>query len=86
MSTPSASYPEVVEARHEQSARRVVLTWADGHISTYPVDYLRSWCPCAGCQGHEPVAKYLHLTDQKLVTLEGVGNYALALNWGGRGR
>jgi len=82
VSTPSSSYPEPVEARHEKSARRLVLTWNDGHVSAYPIDYLRSWCPCAGCQGHEPTAKYLDLTDQELVLVEGVGNYALALNWG----
>ena len=82
MSTPSSPYPEPVEARHEKSARRPVLTWNDGHVSAYPIDYLRSWCPCAGCQGHEPTSKYLDLTDQELVLVEGVGNYALALNWG----
>lgn len=81
MSTPSSPYPELVEARHEKSARRLVLTWADGHVSAYPIDYLRSWCPCAGCQGHDPTTKYLDLTDQELVLVEGVGNYALALNW-----
>jgi len=82
VSTPSSSYPELVEARHEKSARRLVLTWDDGHVSAFPIDYLRSWCPCAACQGHEPTAKYLDLTDQELVLVEGVGNYALALNWG----
>ena len=47
-----------MEVRHEKGARRVIVTWDDQHTSTYPIDYLRSWCPCAGCQGHDPVAKY----------------------------
>jgi DUF971 family protein len=73
--------PEPVEIRHERSARRVVVTWEDGHVSVFPLDYLRSWCPCASCQGHAPVAKYLSLEGQDLVHVEGVGNYAVSLTW-----
>jgi DUF971 family protein len=76
-----ATYPEPVEVRHEKGARRLVVTWDDGHISPFGLDYLRSWCPCAGCQGHAPVARYLELTGQDLTHLEGVGNYALAPTW-----
>ena len=43
--------------------------------------YLRSWCPCAMCQGHAPEAKYLGLTGQELMHVEGVGNYAISLTW-----
>lgn len=76
------AYPEPTEVRHEKSARRVVLTWTDGHVSTYDIDYLRSWCPCAGCQGHAVRARYLDLHDQALVQLDLVGNYALTPTWG----
>jgi DUF971 family protein len=72
---------EPVEVRHERAARRVVVAWDDGHESVFPLDYLRSWCPCAMCQGHAPQARYLDLHDQELVHLEGVGNYALGLTW-----
>jgi DUF971 family protein len=75
-------FPEPVEVRHEKGARRVVISWDDAHTSTYPADYLRSWCPCAMCQGHAPQAKYLDLTDQQLQNLEVVGNYALSFRWG----
>lgn len=75
------AFPEPIEIRHEQKARRVVVTWDDGHSSVFPLDYLRSWCPCATCQGHAPVAKYLDLESQELVHLDGVGNYAIALTW-----
>jgi DUF971 family protein len=73
--------PEPVEIRHERAARRVVVTWEDGHESVFPIDYLRSWCPCAMCQGHAPQAKYLDLHGQQLVHVEGVGNYAVSLTW-----
>jgi DUF971 family protein len=75
------SAPEPVEVRHEKGARRVVITWDDGHSSTFPLDYLRSWCPCASCQGHDPVHKYLDLTGQQMTHIEAVGNYALAPTW-----
>ena len=77
----TTSLPEPVEIRHELGARRVVVTWEDAHVSVFPLDYLRSWCPCAMCQGHEPQAKYLDLRDQQLVHVDGVGNYAVALTW-----
>jgi len=70
-----------VEVRHEKGARRVVITWDDDHVSAFPLDYLRSWCPCASCQGHDPVAKYLGLSGQEMTHLEPVGNYALAPTW-----
>ena len=44
-------------------------------------DYLRSWCPCAGCQGHDPATRYLGLENQHLARVEGIGNYALGLTW-----
>lgn len=74
-------HPEPIEVRHEKSARRLVVTWDDGHLSTYSLDYLRSWCPCAGCQGHAPNARYLDLHEQDLAAIEGVGNYVLAPTW-----
>jgi DUF971 family protein len=78
VSVPST---EPVEIRHERSARRVVVTWEDGHVSVLPLDYLRSWCPCAVCQGHGSQAKYLDRHGEELVHLDGVGNYALSLTW-----
>ena len=74
-------HPEPLEVRHETSARRIVVSWDDGHTSVYPLDYLRSWCPCAGCQGHAPTARYLDMQGQDLALVEGVGNYALGLTW-----
>ena len=80
MSGPGA-YPEPVEVRHERAARRVVVLWDDDHQSIFPLDNLRSWCPCASCQGHAPDAKYLGLEGQELVHVDGVGNYAVSFTW-----
>ena len=73
--------PEPVEVRHETGARRLVVLWDDGHVSPYGYDYLRSWCPCAQCQGHAPSARYLDLAGQELQRVDAVGNYALAPTW-----
>jgi DUF971 family protein len=79
--TTSTTYPEPSEIRHEKGARRLVVTWTDGHVSAFSLDYLRSWCPCASCQGHVPVARYLDLVGQEMTHIEGVGNYAVAPTW-----
>lgn len=81
MSPATVPYPNPTEVRHERAARRLVVAWDDGHESAYGFDYLRSWCPCATCQGHAPGAKYLDLSGQELTHVEGVGNYALGLTF-----
>ena len=82
MSVPT---PEPVEVRHKKGARRLIVTWHDGHVSTYPLDYLRSWCPCASCQGHHP-SQSLNLTaeqfsDIRINDLATVGRYAYSISW-----
>ena len=42
----------LTEVRRMPEERRLRLTWTDGHVAEYDYDYLRGWCPCAGCQGH----------------------------------
>ena len=32
--------------------RKLRCTWNDGHVAEFDYDYLRGYCPCAGCQGH----------------------------------
>jgi DUF971 family protein len=74
---------EPIEVRHSRARRTLSVDWSDGHRSEFALDYLRSWCPCAGCQGHQPVPRYLDLKDQTLDGIQTVGNYALMLRWGG---
>ena len=33
-----------------ESSKQVTITWNDGRTSVYPVEYLRSKCPCATCR------------------------------------
>ena len=34
----------------------VRIDWSDGHQGTYPYGYLRSNCPCAGCENRPPAS------------------------------
>lgn len=73
--------PALTEARRLTAERRVRLTWSDGHTAEYDDDYLRGWCPCAGCQGHS----FLKIRFQPpahpvtVETIKAVGNYAISI-------
>lgn len=73
--------------RAEQS---LLIIWADGHRSTYPLSGLRNLCPCAECRGgHEnmggPVDRAaLHVQPHATWQVRDahlVGNYALSFSW-----
>src|SRR5437762_2652034 len=32
-------------------SRGIDIDWKDGHHSSFPLEYLRDWCPCATCTG-----------------------------------
>jgi DUF971 family protein len=73
--------PALTEARRLPEENRLRLTWSDGHVALYDYDYLRGWCPCAGCQGHsflkirfQPPARPVTATS-----IKPVGNYAISL-------
>ncbi|MBP6831295.1 MAG: DUF971 domain-containing protein, partial [Deltaproteobacteria bacterium] len=38
--------------RAPRGAAVLEIDWADGHTSVLPNDFVRGYCPCAGCQGH----------------------------------
>ena len=72
--------------------REVMITWNDGHASTYPFMLLRAACPCASCRGgHEYMSAepdeqvfQTHLPDSpqtSLKKLEAVGTYAITIEW-----
>ena len=76
--TPS---PVLTEARRLPEEGRLRLTWSDGHSAEYGYDYLRGWCPCAGCQGHS-FQKIRYQPPASPVTAESikpVGNYAISI-------
>ncbi|HEX2252831.1 MAG TPA: DUF971 domain-containing protein [Thermoanaerobaculia bacterium] len=72
-----------VRRLHEEGSFR--LTWSDGHSAELPYDYVRGWCPCAGCQGHGTIIR--HQPPERPVTpdtIQPVGNYAISIAWSDR--
>jgi len=82
MQTPAGRPHVPVEVRRIPEAQLVRITWDDGHLSEYPFAYLRGWCPCAACQGHGNEPRYVPASNDDLVRIGVVGNYALGLTWG----
>lgn len=74
-------YPRPREVRHLHEQRAVRITWADGHVGEYSLEYLRGWCPCAVCQGHGGEVRFVGVADPQLVRIQVVGNYAVNLAW-----
>jgi len=78
----SAAVLSLVEARRLPEEARLRLTWSDGHVGELPYDYLRGWCPCAGCQGHgltlRPQPPASPVTPE---SIQPVGRYALSILW-----
>lgn len=73
-------YPVEVHLRERE--RVLELTWDDGHVSPYPLDYLRGWCTCATCQGHfRSELRFIEAPNLRLLDVQSVGNYAMRLSW-----
>ena len=71
----------LTEVRRLPAERHLRLTWSDGYSAELPYDYLRGWCPCAGCQGHgnltiryQPPARPVEAR-----VIQPVGNYAISI-------
>ncbi len=81
----SAEQNELVEVRRMPEERALRLTWADGHVGELPYDYLRGWCPCAGCQGHVADVRYQPPGEPvEPETILPVGNYGISILWSDR--
>jgi DUF971 family protein len=78
----STRQPVPTEIRRLAAEGRMQISWSDGHQSTYPLAYLRGWCPCAMCQGHGGDRRYVHAENVELKNIAVVGKYALSLSWG----
>ncbi len=73
----------LTEVRRLPEKGRLRLTWSDGHSAELDYDYLRGYCPCAMCQGHEALQVEYHPPPQPVtpVEIEPVGNYAISIAW-----
>ena len=71
---------------------KLEIQWQDGHLSTYPVRYLRKHCPCATCktfreeQASKPrtsLTVFSKPAEGPLAAMgaELVGGYALRIDW-----
>ena len=74
-------------------SKGIRIDWKDGHHSSYDVEYLRDYCPCASCTGAHGTAPrpkssgqpanpfQMYKPKTKMVNIEPVGNYALRIIW-----
>jgi len=77
------SDPQLKEIRRLPAVGRALLKWSDGHEAEYDYNYLRGYCPCAGCQGHSVTTVEFHppATGVTALSIKPVGNYALSFHW-----
>lgn len=67
---------------HDTRDNCLTITWSDGVRSRLPVPYLRSWCPCAGCQGHSTRIEHRPAPeDTRVAELWEIGAYALGIKF-----
>jgi DUF971 family protein len=68
----------------------LTVTWRDGHLSHYPLRWLRANCPCATCREERRAAVLAAdelrlsagpLPSTEIVHAELVGNYAVRFEW-----
>ncbi len=71
-----------VELNLKEAERILQVTWSDGHLSPYPLEYLRGWCPCAVCQGHfSTELNYVESEGLNMLGAEPVGRYGAKVIW-----
>ena len=65
------------------------VTWDDGHVSLYPMSYLRQECPCAACKGevlfgkvYRPASLPVFMPGMNdLEALAPIGGYGVQARW-----
>jgi prepilin-type processing-associated H-X9-DG protein len=78
------AYPQPVEVRRVERDR-IVVTWADGHVSDFTNHYLRANCQCASCVDEWTRAPLLDPAsipaDIYADQIQVVGTYAIQPIW-----
>lgn len=73
------------ESIRQAGPNELEILWRDGHMSVYPVSYLRRACKCAACVDEwtgERLVDPGSIDDGiKPVRIEPVGNYAIHIAW-----
>jgi len=71
------------QIRRQPETRTLLILWSDGHEAEYQYDYLRGFCPCAGCQGHGAHKVEFQVPESPVepLTIRPVGNYAISFHW-----
>jgi len=70
----------LTEARQLKEKRQVRLSFSDGHVAEFDDAYLRGYCPCATCQGHESLRIEYRRPERsvRITSIQPVGNYAVS--------
>jgi DUF971 family protein len=78
------SDPVPAEIR-QSGPRELRIQWQDGHVSLYPVAYLRRACSCAACVDEWSGERILKASevpeDVRPVQIGPVGRYAIHIEW-----
>ena len=79
---PNGEPPTKVELDRE---RHLLLTWADGRVSTFALESLRGNCPCAQYRGlrsqGKPVYNAQSAVPLTAIHAELVGNWGITIHW-----
>jgi DUF971 family protein len=71
-----------IDVTHVRARNELVIVWDDGKAASLPIPYLRGWCACAACQGHQKKVRYHPAPDTvQLEAMWEVGAYALGLRF-----
>ena len=72
-------------------SKGIEIDWEDGEHSSFPVELLRSECPCATCTGAHGTEPQKWVPDPSpfqmfkpriaMESVEAVGNYAIRIHW-----
>lgn len=82
-----ASAPTKLSLKRDSA---LTLTWPDGQVVVYPLDYLRAKCPCASCKTLRESQAKSRLTvlpagfssgPVSVKDAQMVGNYAIRIDW-----